>query len=160
MRNPLEYARVLLATLAALIVTATAAAQQAPLEDLSAFPKAQLTVKGSGVSHAFTIWVADTASRDEQGLMFVRELPADRGMVFQDSEPKAWAMWMRNTFIPLDMLFVGTDGHITQIAHAIPHDETIIRSSLAVKAVIELQGGITDRLHIKVGDQASWKPLP
>ncbi len=144
---------------AALFVAIPVRAQQAPLEDLSAFPKAQLTIRGGGASHEFTLWVADTPSRDEQGLMFVRELPADRGMVFQDQQPKVWTMWMKNTFIPLDMLFISADGRIAQISHAIPHDETIIRSAIPVKAVIELQGGISDKLHLKVGDHASWKPL-
>ena len=57
--------------------------------------------------------------------MFVRELPADKGMVFIGPLPRVWTMWMKNTYIPLDMLFVGTDGHVVKIAHAIPHDETI-----------------------------------
>lgn len=145
--------------LATALFQVPAHAQQAPLEDLSAFPKAQLTIKDGHASHEFTIWVADTPARDEQGLMFVRELPADRGMVFQEQAPKVWVMWMKNTYIPLDMLFIGTDGRIAQISHAIPHDETLIRSAIAVKAIIELQGGIADKLHLKVGDSATWKPM-
>jgi uncharacterized membrane protein (UPF0127 family) len=132
----------------------------APLEDLAAFPQTTLTVSGGGASHPFTIWVANTASREEQGLMFVRELPADRGMVFIGAEPKVWTMWMKNTYIPLDMLFVAVDGHVVKIAHAIPHDETTISSESAVNAVIELQAGICDKLHMKVGDVAKWRPVP
>ncbi len=92
--------------------------------------------------------------------MFVRELPADQGMVFIGAEPKVWTMWMKNTYIPLDMLFVAVDGHVVKIAHALPHDETNISSEVAVNAVIELQAGISDKLHIKVGDVAKWKGRP
>jgi uncharacterized protein len=131
-----------------------------PLEELAAFPQTTLTVSGSGGTHQFSIWVANTAPREEQGLMFVRELPADKGMVFVADQPKVWTMWMRNTYIPLDMLFVAADGHVVKIAHAIPHDETTISSDVAVNGVIELQGGISDKLHMKVGDIAKWKALP
>jgi uncharacterized membrane protein (UPF0127 family) len=134
--------------------------QGAPLEDLSAFPQTTLTVSGGAATHQFSIWVADTEAREEQGLMFVRELPANKGMVFVGAQPKVWTMWMRNTYIPLDMLFVAVDGHVVKIAHAIPHDETIISSDIAVNAVIELQGGISDKLHLKVGDVANWTAAP
>ena len=132
----------------------------APLEELSAFPQTTLTISGGGASHPFTIWVANTPAREEQGLMFVRELPADRGMVFSGPEPKVWTMWMKNCYIPLDMLFVAVDGHVVKIAHALPHDESTISSDVAVNGVIELQAGISDKLHIKVGDIAKWKALP
>jgi uncharacterized protein len=131
-----------------------------PLEELAAFPQTTLTVSGSGGSHQFSIWVANTGPREEQGLMFVRELPADKGMVFFGDQPKVWNMWMKNTYIALDMLFVAADGHVVKIAHAIPHDETTVSSDVVVNAVIELQGGISDRLHIKVGDLAKWKASP
>jgi uncharacterized membrane protein (UPF0127 family) len=131
----------------------------APLEDLTAFPRTMLTISGGGSTHPFTIWVANTKAREEQGLMFVRELPADKGMVFSGDAPRVWTMWMKNTYIPLDMLFVAIDGRIVKIAHAIPHDESIISSDIDVNAVIELQAGISDKLHIKVGDSARWKPI-
>jgi uncharacterized protein len=155
--------RALFAAATALILYAGAGRTQtptAPLEDLSAFPQTTLTISGGGSSHQFSIWVANTTPREEQGLMFVRELPADKGMVFIGDQPKVWTMWMRNTYIPLDMLFVATDGHVVKIAHALPHDETVISSDVAVNAVIELQAGISDKLHMKVGDIAKWKPLP
>jgi uncharacterized protein len=90
----------------------------------------------------------------------VRDLPADKGMVFFGDQPRIWNMWMKNTFIPLDMLFVSGDGHVVKIAHAIPHDETTVSSDVVVSAVIELQGGISDKLHLKVGDLAKWKAAP
>jgi uncharacterized protein len=144
---------------ALLLYSSAGHTQGAPLEDLSAFPQTILTVSGGGGTHQFSIWVANTEAREEQGLMFVRELPADKGMVFTGAQPKVWTMWMRNTYIPLDMLFVAVDGHVVKIAHAIPHDETIISSDVPVNGVIELQGGISDKLHLKVGDLAKWKTV-
>ena len=147
----------------ALVLYAGAVRGQTPsaqLEDLAAFPQTTLTVSGGGGTHQFTIWVANTQAREEQGLMFVRELPADQGMVFSGEQPKVWTMWMRNTYIPLDMLFVAVDGHVVKIAHAIPHDDTTISSDVVVNAVIELQGGISEKLHLKVGDLAKWKSTP
>jgi uncharacterized membrane protein (UPF0127 family) len=146
----------------ALLLPAGAARTQtpaAPLEELSAFPQTTLTISGAGTSHQFNIWVADTAAREEQGLMFVRELPADQGMAFNDKTPRVWTMWMKNTYIPLDMLFVAADGHVVKIAHAMPHDETTISSDVPVDGVIELQGGICEKLHLKVGDLAKWKKI-
>ena len=154
---------VVCAACCALLVYAGASPTQTPsaqLEDLAAFPQTTLTVSGGGGTHQFTIWVANTAPRDEQGLMFVRELPADRGMLFTGEQPRVWTMWMRNTYIPLDMLFVAGDGHVVKIAHAIPHDDTTISSDVEVSAVIELQGGISEKLHLKVGDLAKWKAIP
>jgi uncharacterized protein len=142
---------------ALLLYSSVGYTQGAPLEDLSAFPQTTLTVAGGGGIHQFSIWVADTEAREEQGLMFVRELPPSKGMAFIGAQPKVWNMWMKNTYIPLDMLFVAVDGHVVKIAHAIPHDETTISSDVAVNAVIELQGGISDKLHLKVGDIAKWK---
>jgi uncharacterized membrane protein (UPF0127 family) len=144
----------------ALLAYAGAARTQTPtpaLEELSAFPQTTLTVSGAGGSHPFNVWIADTAPRSEQGLMFVRELPPDKGMVFAEPQPRVWNMWMKNTYVPLDMLFVAVDGHVVKIAHAIPHDETTISSDVVVHGVIELQGGICEKLHIKVGDVAKWK---
>ncbi|HTY94236.1 MAG TPA: DUF192 domain-containing protein [Steroidobacteraceae bacterium] len=146
--------------LALYTLTAHAQAPGAPLEELSAFPQATLTITGGGGRHQFSLWVADTGPRSEQGLMFVRELPADRGMVFTGEQPRVWNMWMKNTYIPLDMLFVAVDGRVVKIAHAIPHDETTISSDVPVNAVIELQGGISEKLHLKVGDLARWKAVP
>src|SRR3984885_6263850 len=154
---------VVCAACCALLLYAGASPTQTPgaqLEDLSAFPQTTLTVSGGGSTHQFSIWVADTEAREEQGLMFVRELPANKGMVFIGAQPKVWNMWMRNTYVPLDMLFVAVDGHVVKIAHAIPHDETTISSDIAVNAVIELQGGISDKLQLKVGDLARWRIVP
>ena len=160
MNNPSRWLLRLCAAAAPLILYAGIGhTQTGPLEDLAAFPQTTLTVGSGGTQHPFTIWVADTPAREQQGLMFVRELPADKGMLFVGPQPRVWTMWMKNTYIPLDMLFVAVDGRVVKIAHAVPHDETIISSEVAVNGVIELQGGLSDRLHLKVGDIAKWKAV-
>ena len=160
MKNPIRWLLTSCAACLYLVThTGVGHSQNAPLEDLSAFPQTSLIITSGSTRHPFTIWVADTPARDEQGLMFVRELPADRGMVFKGPQLRVWTMWMKNTYVPLDMLFVAADGRVVKIAHALPHDETIISSDVPVDAVIELQGGISDKLHLKVGDVAKWKPV-
>ena len=160
MNNPVRWLLTLCAACAPLLLYAVVGHAQTAPEELSAFPQTTLTVTSGRTKHLFTLWVADTPTRSEQGLMFVRELPADKGMVFVEPQPRVWTMWMKNTYIPLDMLFVAVDGRVVKIAHAIPHDESIISSDVAVSGVIELQGGISDALHLKVGDTAKWIASP
>jgi uncharacterized protein len=161
MTNPTRWLLALCTTCAPLLLyTSVGHTQTAPLEELAAFPQTTLTISSGSAKQLFTIWVADTPAREEQGLMFVRELAADKGMVFVGPQPRVWTMWMKNTYIPLDMLFIAVDGRVVKIAQAVPHDESIISSDIAVSAVIELQGGISDRLHLKVGDVAKWKDVP
>ena len=72
--------------------------------------------------HVFQVWLADTPQRQAQGLMFVRSLPELRGMLFVHEEPRAISMWMKNTYIPLDMVFIGAQGRIQQIVEqTTPH---------------------------------------
>jgi uncharacterized membrane protein (UPF0127 family) len=98
--------------------------------------------------------LADTDEARERGLMFRSEVPAGTGMLFdfQDVEPVAF--WMKNTEVPLDMLFIGADGQIRHIhANARPFDETPIPSVVPVQAVLEIAGGEAARLGIHVGDR-------
>ncbi len=85
--------------------------------------------------------------------MFRKSMPSENGMLFDFGEARAVAMWMRNTLIPLDMLFIGSDGRITHIhENAVPHSEAIISSRGPVKFVLELNGGAAKRSGIKPGD--------
>ena len=150
------------ALLVLLLVSAGGAnlpAQQAP-EDLARFPQSDLTIKSSGKSHKFRIWLADTARRKQQGLMFVRDLPADRGMLFVNEQPYVAGMWMKNTFISLDMVFIGADSRITEIrARTTPHSLEIIEPRAPVLAVLELRGGEAQRRGLAVGDAVSHPTL-
>lgn len=136
-------------------------AQSAPLESLTHFPRASLEIMAHGHSDRsdrFQIWIADTPARQEQGLMFVRDLPATEGMLFPQDSPQVAHFWMKNTYIPLDMVFVGKDGRIAQIiANARPFSLDVLSSDMPVIAVLEIRGGEARALGIGVGDRVSWQ---
>jgi len=118
------------------------------------FARANLTIESqTGRRHTFTVEIADTDERRTYGLMFRKVLPGDHGMIFDFQRDQPVSMWMRNTLIPLDMLFIARDGRVVNIhERAIPHDETAIPSEGPVRAVLELNGGTVARLGLKPGD--------
>jgi uncharacterized membrane protein (UPF0127 family) len=114
----------------------------------------RLTVSGQWGRAHFTVALADDPSERARGLMYVESLPMLAGMLFVYPEPQAVTFWMKNTLIPLDMLFVGPDGTILSIhENAIPHDETTINGGEGVLAVLEINGGMANRLGFGVGDR-------
>jgi uncharacterized protein len=134
----------------------SACADTAPsqnIEPLEAFPQTTLTIETTdGRRHKFAIWVADTEPRREQGLMFVRQLPMEQGMLFVFDRPERVSMWMKNTLIPLDMLFIDSNGRVDSIvANATPMSLKILPSKSAVLGVLELAGGATAAFNIKAG---------
>jgi len=88
--------------------------------------------------------------------MFRRTLAPDRGMIFPYDPPQDVAFWMRNTLIPLDMVFIRADGTIARIATAKPLDETPVPSGEPIAAVLEIAGGRAAELKVKEGDKVSW----
>jgi uncharacterized membrane protein (UPF0127 family) len=123
-------------------------------EPLDRFAQSALTIDSGGRSHAFRIWLADTPPRREQGLMWIRSLPADRGMLFVFERPQPVSFWMKNTFVPLDLLFVAPDGRVIRIAeNARPQTLDAIDSMGVVLGVLELKGGTAKRLGLKPGDR-------
>ena len=117
----------------------------------------QLAIVGASGRHAFTVEVAETPEQMERGLMFRRELAPDAGMLFDFKTPTLATMWMHNTLIPLDMLFVDQQGLIVNIAQrAVPESDATIAAAAPVRAVIELNGGTADRLGIKPGDRVLY----
>jgi uncharacterized membrane protein (UPF0127 family) len=137
------------------------AAQTTQLEDLDSFPRGKLEIGLNAKKRLkFEIWLADTPARQSQGLMFVRSLPALRGMLFVHESPRPVGMWMKNTFIPLDMLFIDAKGRIQQIVeNTTPHSLDVIRSNLPALAVLEIAGGEARRLGIKPGQRVSHPAL-
>jgi len=118
------------------------------------FDKGPLEIVSGAKRHRFTVEFADTDQRRTLGLMYRRQMAADAGMLFDFKRDAPVAMWMRNTFIPLDMLFADRTGLITHIhERAIPQDESIIESKGVVRAVLELNGGVVQRLGLKAGDR-------
>ncbi len=148
-----EFARLAALLLLGLFAPGAGLAQVAPLEDLANFPSDKLEIlDGKKVRHVFQVWLADSPQRQAQGLMFVRSLPEMRGMLFVHAEPRAIAMWMKNTYIPLDMVFIGPDGKILQIVEqTTPHSLETIRSKEPAVAVLEIAGGEAKRLGIHAG---------
>jgi len=139
----------------------TVFAQSGPIEDLAAFPRAKLEIAdGKKVKHTFEVWLADSPQRQAQGLMFVRALPDLRGMLFVHESPKPISMWMKNTYIPLDMVFIDEHGRIQQIVeHATPHSLDIIRSNEPALAVLEIAGGEASRLGLRAGQRVTHPAL-
>jgi uncharacterized protein len=124
--------------------------------DLSDFPEASVTITHAAGSDRFRVWTADTDARKQQGLMFVRHMPRDRGMLFPQSAPGIAVMWMRNTYLSLDMVFIGENGVIVGItANATPLSPDIIASPGPVAAVLELNAGETARRGIRTGDRVT-----
>ncbi len=110
-------------------------------------------VTKSGVQ-VFTVEIAKTEQERATGLMYRKELPEGQGMLFDFSPEQQVSMWMKNTFIPLDMIFVRSDGRILRIAeNTEPQSEKIIPSGGLVKGVIELAGGTAKKLGIAPGDR-------
>jgi hypothetical protein len=113
-----------------------------------------LAIVTSSGEHKFGVEIADTDGSRAKGLMFRRALPGDRGMLFLYDRAQPIGMWMRNTFISLDMIFLTADGRVHKIARATePFSEKVIRSDGPVSAVLEVKAGTAGRLGIKAGDR-------
>lgn len=145
----------------ALAGSAAALAQTGPLEDLAAFPRGKLEIgEGKKVKHTFDVWLADNPGRQAQGLMFVRALPDMRGMLFVHESPRPISMWMKNTYIPLDMVFIDAHARIQQIVEqTTPHSLDIIRSNEPALAVLEIAGGEAKRLGLHAGQTVAHPAL-
>ncbi|HEV2818124.1 MAG TPA: DUF192 domain-containing protein [Allosphingosinicella sp.] len=116
-----------------------------------------LTVESGGRRHGFTVEVARTPDQQARGLMGRRSLAADAGMLFPYDPPQPASFWMRNTLIPLDMIFIRADGSIARIAaNTVPLSETPVTVAEPVTAVLELRGGRAAELGIRAGDRVSW----
>ncbi len=127
--------------------------------DDTPFGETELWIESAAARHHFFVEVALTDRQWSRGLMFRKDMAPDRGMLFRYEAERPVAMWMKNTFIPLDMLFVGADGRIKRIAqNTTPLSLETIHSGAPVQAVIELNGGITRRLGIAPGDRVIYKP--
>ncbi len=117
-----------------------------------------LTVKSGDTVHSFRVEVARTAAQQAKGMMFRTEMADDTGMIFPFPTPKMASFWMRNTVLPLDIIFVRADGSIESIAaNAEPYSLDSIPSGEPVAMVLEIRGGLARELGIKAGDMVSWE---
>jgi hypothetical protein len=121
---------------------------------LKDFPRDSLVIQRSSGRDLFQIWVATTPAQHEQGLMWVRQLAPDQGMLFLLDSPRPMTMWMKNTYVPLDMVFADEAGRIVGIArNTTPLSTSLISSPTNVAAVLEILGGESNRRGIAVGDR-------
>jgi uncharacterized protein len=128
---------------ALLAVAAAGAAERAPL-----------TIETGRGPLEFRVELAATPAERARGLMFREALADDHGMLFDFGDPQPVTMWMRNTFIPLDIIFIKADGRISRIARdAQPLSDKVIDSGEPVSAVLELRGGVTAEQGIQPGDR-------
>jgi uncharacterized membrane protein (UPF0127 family) len=143
----MRFARLFLAALFALSLAAAPA--------VAADPQTLEIVSKTGV-HTFTVEFAKSDAERAQGLMYRRELPEGRGMLFDFQRDDEVAMWMKNTYIPLDMVFIRSDGRIVRIAeNTEPRSERIISSGGPVRGVLEVIGGTARKLGIAPGDRVA-----
>lgn len=122
-------------------------------EPLSNFPQATVEIATPDARiHRFKAWVADTDAHREQGLMFVESMPADRGMLFIFPRPARVSFWMKNTLIPLDMIFIRADGRIDTVAmNTTPHSLELVTPRGEIQQVLEINGGLARKLGIEAG---------
>ena len=112
-----------------------------------------LVITGTdGVRHAFSVEMATTPAQQETGLMFRTAVPPDGGMLFDWGAPRQSMMWMKNTLVPLDMLFIAQDGTVSHIAeNTVPHSLAVIDGRAPARATLELAAGTAQRLNLTVG---------
>ena len=115
-----------------------------------------LTIKSKTGVHRFMVDVAATIEQQEKGLMFVHQLAGDRGMIFPYDPPQEVAFWMKNTLIPLDIIYIRSDGTIARITKAEAMDLTPLPSGEPIATVLEIRGGRAAELGIREGDAVSW----
>lgn len=133
------------------------AARSAAVHPVSGLEIVPVTVLSGKIRHAFRAEVARSPQAQARGLMFRTQMGDDEGMIFPRNPPDRAAFWMRNTVIPLDIIFIGLDGRIMNIAaNAVPYDETPLPAAGPTLAVFEINGGLAARLGIKPGDKVEW----
>lgn len=136
------------------------ASSEAPLERAeSGLEQVPVTVTSSSGTHRFIAEVARTPDEQSRGMMFRPSVAPDRGMIFPYDPPQPVAFWMKDTLIPLDILFIAPGGTILSIAeNTVPLSLEPVPSGGAVEAVLELAGGRSAELGIKAGDRVDWRP--
>lgn len=113
----------------------------------------RLVLHTASGDHAFDVEVVDSPATRAEGLMFRQSLAPDAGMLFDFKESRPVSFWMRNTYIPLDMIFIRADGTVANVhVNAIPHDPTGIPSDGPVQFVLEIPGGRSVEIGLEAGD--------
>ena len=134
-----------------------AAAPVALERSAAGLDKTLLTIVSGAKTHKFTVEVARSVEQQQTGMMNRNSLAPDRGMIFPYDPPQPVAFWMKNTLIPLDLVFISPGGKILRIEDsAVPYSLDQIPSGGPIEAVLELAGGRSAELGLKAGDQVNW----
>jgi uncharacterized membrane protein (UPF0127 family) len=138
-----------------LFLAVPAAAAPARAQEAVTFDRTELAiVTAGGARHVFKVEWAKSDVQKARGLMYRKSLPLDQGMLLDYNPPQPASIWMRNTLIGLDIVFIRADGTIESIfLGAKPHDETSMPSKGNVRAVLELNAGVARLLGIQPGDK-------
>ncbi|RJY09839.1 DUF192 domain-containing protein [Aurantiacibacter aquimixticola] len=115
-----------------------------------------VTVTTDDGTHVFTTEVAATTEEKARGMMFRTEMAPDEAMIFPYNVAEMLGFWMRNTVLPLDIIFIAEDGTIINIEDGVPYNETSVRSAAPAVAVLEIIGGRAEELGIEAGDRVEW----
>jgi uncharacterized protein len=147
--------RPLLATLAVLAAASAPRLPRAQTGPQPRLPEEPLVIVArDGTRHAFRVEMAVSPEHQAVGLMFRERIGPDEGMLFDWGVPRESSMWMRNTLVPLDMLFIAADGRIHRIAErTVPLSLAPVGSRGPVRATLELAGGTAGRLNLRVGNR-------
>ncbi len=126
---------------------------------LADLPRSEVQVETAGGRHVFQVWIAENDLSRRRGLMFIRELQQDQGMLFLFDQPAFASFWMKNTYLSLDIVFIAPDGTIANIAHETPPLSLApIESVAPVAAVLELLAGTAARIGLVAGDRIRYFP--
>lgn len=146
MRLSVAVAVVLASMLGVVLAIATDGPQQLPFHDTP------LVIETPSGTFAFQVEVADTSKTRSIGLMHRPAMPQNAGMLFDFETERMVSMWMKNTIIPLDMLFIDRFGGVVRVArNTVPFSTASVLSGAPVRYVLELNAGVTDRLGIRAG---------
>jgi len=151
MRSNLRLLSQALLLLVAACLQAALAIAQAAGEPQS-LPTSPLAVVTEDATHYFTVQLADEPREHQTGLMFRESMPSDHGMLFEFERADHRSFWMQNTYIPLDIIFIRSNGRIANIERGEPESLASVRSRGRVRAVLELNAGTAEKLGISSGD--------
>ncbi|HTZ79605.1 MAG TPA: DUF192 domain-containing protein [Stellaceae bacterium] len=139
--------------LAAVLLLALTGLASPARADLATFAKSKVVVETASGKYPFNVELALSQPQMMQGLMYRQSLAPDAGMLFDYGAPQPVAFWMKNTLIPLDMIFIGADGKVVDFhERAVPLSLDTIESKVPARAVLEVNGGTIARIGLKVGD--------
>ena len=135
------------------VAEAAASPARHPVSGLAVIP---LTVETASGLHHFQVEVAATAAEQQKGMMFRTAMGPNEGMIFPNAQPQLRSFWMKNTVLPLDIIYIGPDRRIVNIVRGEPYDETSLPSAGPVINVLEIAAGRAAALGIKPGDRVEW----